>query len=1292
MPQTGDHHILLFATPQFAPALCEKSSQWLRDFLDRLYSGISAQIPIKVKVGVAVVDALPKPSPLLDFTAELGVPNRNAAVGRAALSDSGSAGYAYLFGDDVLLQLEEGMPGQIAPGNPPSSFLTLTLPWRRMTKSVVWRCSVDIPLANTIFTAGRDAVSMVFELERPAGDHPFRVINAADATRISVQWPFKGSNSPLAGNHVVLTAPLTPLTAPRHITDVYGNIIRQVSGDSENGSPRPASSELEAAITSYFKAIAEPQSAVSVWAIVGRKSRDAFQDYWQDPTKYQQHLKDAWTSSHARMVSLLRSMRQGARLYRVLGGGGGWGKRAGLISLDPDAGAIQKSSSLTSRPKSAINDDVVIPQLIGDIAKVGEEIQFYIHHIRNDTFEPNKLANDVRLWSLDIGTIPGTIDQVSVADSTLDAEGEQKEAAMYATNHFGALSEHGFYVECTVRTESRPKSNTSERQRCTRTKVDVPFSRLKAVQANAPPMEESANGEVEAVKTAYDLPAVPHRKHLSGSDESQPLAGTFVHATRHVGQRSRQQSRDSENSHTFIQRLLDDGDVEGVFNSHDVNYKREQSASPLSKPPRENETCFRLLKHQARPEDSKRLHAMEKHQVNIQQGRQNVPFVRLVLSKEPENQGAEIASSPDQDTASKGQDASLRQQKLEDLENETNAISEIMRNEALTLVDSIYFRNSYLHVYLPKLEWRSRPESFWYYLRYLITAESRGRRNSIVGQFDTHIMVIQRGVRDIAHGLLDALGLIERASSQKIKGFWRIVSDRLVRARESRSRPSEGVRARKVLPSRVRKVAVNTSEDQPRKPEPAQPEGPRIVKVSPLIVRKVGVDSTSEETERKLKESIRSDVELPKLPKDDAPVEVRKFVVEPGPDAVGRKLLRRPRRAAEVQKLRVAPARSEWEKAFIQRAKELRQWKQRAPFFRLYPTSVTHSKKGKEASNDSISTSTGEIAPLEDSDESSKKEAPFLLSLITSERTLDSPRVRKWLTKPPVRINRVTWPSKVFRKYVPSIQRNPKPLVRRHLKWDPLFRRVGVDSSKRRRIKFTLMRVPARKLVRKHDSGWFASAGLIRHSWYPNPERMSKSLKYIGMQSARKPGRFSYRWWSRQRTGFGVSRFMLSERRTGLLRRVRKDEPGVVRRIQSESEIEKQLRREVGDDQVDGRAAWAIIEQIAMQDLQLSRADQGTGGRALRGRATERMEKKRLAERVSGLLEEVDHEPTVGYVGTQFIMGRDRRRGGMEWPPPAGTGLLSKRTKEAITRGAPRSAEKKELIEEVEGLLEGYNP
>jgi len=277
-----------------------------------------------------------------------------------------------------------------------------------------------------------------------------------------------------------------------------GNVVRRISGSETNTSAVPASSEFESAVTSFFETTNLPPSPISAWALV--TPAEMYESHKANiPLLFRgssESLQTLWkTSASVPDSDFLPHLQQGARLHRVLSGGGGWGQKAGLLALDP---LTHFSCDDSDQPSHFTNDPDSTSFFLGDAARIGDYIQFFISRAQGTKVEPNLGYIPSRLWSLHVGTIPSTIDQLPteryvnvspldflnsrslIADIYVSIFSKPSEAAdsnhdAYFPDHFGVLSEKGLSIRI-----SPVEPWTQPTIRSNHSKVDVPFSLFAA--------------------------------------------------------------------------------------------------------------------------------------------------------------------------------------------------------------------------------------------------------------------------------------------------------------------------------------------------------------------------------------------------------------------------------------------------------------------------------------------------------------------------------------------------------------------------------------------------------------------------------------------------------------------------------------------------------------------------------------------------------------------------------------------------------------------------------------------
>ncbi|TID18392.1 hypothetical protein E6O75_ATG06468 [Venturia nashicola] len=482
--------ILLF-TPSFAQSLAY-DPQFLSTVLNRLLEKLPdfythGPGSKSLQVAVAVVDRLPR---------------RSARSGlKPTMSDHGSEGLSYLVsaipeldvtGDtDALTRsnVDETKTLSVLIGDAQGSRVietqeseTSTVPANTENDEVSkkYKIEVQVPLASTVFQTGQPSMLSLSSWAWNNAGHRFILEQKSteSPSHVSFKFPFLYAS--------VVTMPLIPLTPPRKIIAGMGNVIRQIERDTEHIT---ASQELEPAVSSYFIAKDVPPSAVNVWALVipenlylELESEIHTEKHYEWlrmglNSKSAQDLHEIWQRAFAfaphRWFDLLH---RGARLHRVLSGGGGWGKKAGLISLDPDS-EFRNASSAELGGALADSDLFETQEgMLGNAAKVGDLVQFYICPSNTTAHSPPNLNADLppklkQGMRLEIGTIPSTIDTMPFAEELKDGEGALPLGSVQR-DLFGLLSEKGVSFANLNLDADQSWSTPSP------TKISVPFSRI----------------------------------------------------------------------------------------------------------------------------------------------------------------------------------------------------------------------------------------------------------------------------------------------------------------------------------------------------------------------------------------------------------------------------------------------------------------------------------------------------------------------------------------------------------------------------------------------------------------------------------------------------------------------------------------------------------------------------------------------------------------------------------------------------------------------------------------------
>ncbi|KAA8907571.1 hypothetical protein FN846DRAFT_1021255 [Sphaerosporella brunnea] len=146
--------------------------------------------------------------------------------------------------------------------------------------------------------------------------------------------------------------PLKPLTKPRKIAEGLGNILKTVHRPegADDAHVEGASLELESAVDKYLEGLPKGANTPERVDVFARLTS-------QEPSPDVKELL----------------LYPGARLHRVLSGGGGWGKKAGLLSLDPqgerDVARFEQEFGARFDGTDETHDGIV---------QVGQWVQFFI--------------------------------------------------------------------------------------------------------------------------------------------------------------------------------------------------------------------------------------------------------------------------------------------------------------------------------------------------------------------------------------------------------------------------------------------------------------------------------------------------------------------------------------------------------------------------------------------------------------------------------------------------------------------------------------------------------------------------------------------------------------------------------------------------------------------------------------------------------------------------------------------------------------------------------------------------
>ncbi|KAF2470078.1 uncharacterized protein BDR25DRAFT_36519 [Lindgomyces ingoldianus] len=471
-------------TPAFATWLLDDQT-FLQKALHQAFNDVfqTSQSYKRLHVLVAVVDKLPTPQSIGNPRALLEEAFQRTQ--NPQVSDSGHEGMAYAFLSSAHV-VNPPLRSISDVGNGSLSFTMV-----RSHEKGEYRDVFELPLANTVFQTGSATTMNLSTWHRVRGNKALQLLSKSSPNHHGIAIDGDGK----ARTTSALSIPLVPLTVPRRVEESMGNIVRRISDADEKAVT--ASEELEKVVPQYLKSRDEPAQTISVWALVIPKGSVQFitDESMQllDVARKRTDLREShsvlnswqalWSCNPPLPNQLVTAaLMRNARLHRVLSGGGGWGKKAGLLSLEP--GISQNDwTMLSTDNQDQLSDLQDLSSALNTVVQPGDSIQFFVSPSAskagtNGFSEASKAHRQFQaqspLWTWEIGTIPSTIDctpSTSLRQGTSDTND-----VFVFRNSFGALSEEGMQVTRQFRTKATKEWGPREG-----TKIDVPFSRFSLV-------------------------------------------------------------------------------------------------------------------------------------------------------------------------------------------------------------------------------------------------------------------------------------------------------------------------------------------------------------------------------------------------------------------------------------------------------------------------------------------------------------------------------------------------------------------------------------------------------------------------------------------------------------------------------------------------------------------------------------------------------------------------------------------------------------------------------------------
>ncbi|EHK15396.1 uncharacterized protein TRIVIDRAFT_196254 [Trichoderma virens Gv29-8] len=313
--------------------------------------------------------------------------------------------------------------------------------------------ALTLPLARTTFHNNRAStlLSSEFDLTRSTTHLARQTEKHSQFVRVALDDDLES----LA--HLDMWTPLMPLTQPRTVTESFGNIIRGIEVD---GTTIPASTELEDIVNALHKQNTQSgvlSGPVGVWAMVipNPETSGALEDWLEEapePISVLPDVDDIRDTVKATGQHLKKLYSHGGRLYKILSGGGGWGAKKGLLSLDP-----QRTHFSLSEEEEMQN--FIQSMSGGGFTPQGSQIQFFMSApALPDITEP---------------FVPGVAFGVS-GDVAVPRDPEPIQG--FIGQHFGALSNSAIYLSG----QGLPSGKE--------TKLSVPHSRVYGREPETKPV------------------------------------------------------------------------------------------------------------------------------------------------------------------------------------------------------------------------------------------------------------------------------------------------------------------------------------------------------------------------------------------------------------------------------------------------------------------------------------------------------------------------------------------------------------------------------------------------------------------------------------------------------------------------------------------------------------------------------------------------------------------------------------------------------------------------------------
>ena len=285
--------------------------------------------------------------------------------------------------------------------------------------------TIELPIANTLFHNGQEAT---IRAERWVVGETILESKLAciKRSRLKAQTVRLGAPIDKLVKSFKPVAPLTMIGRRRTVAAAMGNVVRRFYIEGVSGPDEPASKELEDSVAQFFSDRGEDMQTLSIWALVGKST----------------------TAPPGMRNDLGRLLLRGAHLHRVLSGGGGWGNKQGLLSLDPEQ---DFNGASNTSPFDSEDLDTGTGPSFGQTVSPGDVISFWMGPLANgspeQSIQPAALDGSWEIHkirkSFIFGTAPSTMDNRPSGAPT-PPEDSKPQDYTYVGNQFCMLSEKGW--------------------------------------------------------------------------------------------------------------------------------------------------------------------------------------------------------------------------------------------------------------------------------------------------------------------------------------------------------------------------------------------------------------------------------------------------------------------------------------------------------------------------------------------------------------------------------------------------------------------------------------------------------------------------------------------------------------------------------------------------------------------------------------------------------------------------------------------------------------------------------